>query len=88
MRHILLAAPFSVRGVMLNCLVGAGMIVIGLAVTRLNRLLKKAQAAQIIHLWREGHGVFGDQREEREPGADPRTYPDEEKRGAVGHRKG
>ena len=86
MHHFLLAAPLSVRGVMLDCLVGAGMIVIGLSIILLNRLLKKAEADQIAHLWLDGNRVFGD--EEPESGADSRTRLDQGQRPALSHREG
>lgn len=50
---LFLALPFAAHGVVIDALMGLAMIAVGILLTRLNRLLKKAQADQMTQLWNE-----------------------------------
>lgn len=72
---LFLALPFAAHGVVIDVLMGLAMIAVGILLTRLNWLLKKAQADQMTQLWNERQ-KFG-------PESDPDQYWREEKRRAL-----
>jgi hypothetical protein len=68
MHVLMMGGPSSPRAVLINILVGAGMSLVGVLFTLVNRLLKKAQSQQVTRLWNEAQEpertVPGLQREE------------------------
>ena len=76
---LFLALPFTVHGIVINVLMGLAMIVVGVLLTRLNRLLKKAQGDQITRLWNE--------RQKWGPDSDPDQYWRDEKRRALSRKE-
>lgn len=76
---LVLALPFAVHGIVIDVLMGLALILVGVLLTRLNRLLKKAQGNQITRLW-------GD-REKWGADSDPDQYWRDEKRRALSHKE-
>lgn len=76
---LFLALPFAVHGVVIDILTGLALVLVGVLLTRLNRLLKKAQGEQMTRLW--------DDRRKWGPGSDPDQYWRDEKRRALSQKE-
>lgn len=76
---LFLALPFAVHGIVIGVLMGLALIVVGVLLTRVNRLLKKAQGDQMTRLW--------DDRQKWGPDSDPDQYWRDEKRRALSQKE-